>query len=282
MSADATAVIAMTDAIGGPPLCCVPAVSGSPYPYLPLARLLDDQPVVALEAPGFEDDRPPAGSLAELSAGYVEALRQARPGPAYALLGWSMGGVVALDMAHRLRRAGARVPALILVDSALPTAMRHPVGLHRVARFVVDLLAAGGVDTAAVASVLATLPVDTRPGAAFAALGRAGVLPEDLDGPFLDSRYRLFEAHLSALIAHRPVEGYPGPVTVVRAAETPADLMRWERIAGNVTQVVVPGDHYSIWRGGGLAALSTVVRRILHGIRRTDAASDPDEPHLDR
>ncbi|MFB9546562.1 thioesterase domain-containing protein [Micromonospora sagamiensis] len=247
-----------------PPLCCVPAISGSPYPYLPLRALVEaDQPVLALEAPGFDDGRPPAGSLPELAAGYLDSLRRARPDRAYALLGWSMGGVVAYHLAQRLRAAGFGVPALVLVDSIVPTLLRHPEGLARTTRFVVDLLATSGQPVEPARAVLAGLPAGSTPEGAFTALSRAGVLPDDLDHSFLLHRYALFDAHLTALSRYRPTGGYDGPVTLVRAADSSAELMRWDGLATDVTEIVVPGDHYSIWRGEGLAALGRALRRCL-------------------
>ncbi|WP_285787577.1 alpha/beta fold hydrolase [Micromonospora sp. NBRC 101691] len=254
-----------------PALCCVPAISGSPYPYLPLAALLDaDQPVLALEAPGFEDDRPPAGSLPDLTAGYRDTLRRVRPDRAYALLGWSMGGAVAYHLAQRLRADGLDVPALVLVDSIVPTLMRHPEGSARTTRFVVDLLATSGQPVEPARVVLDGLPAGSTPETAFTALVRAGVLPEDLDHSFLLHRYALFDAHLTALSHYRPTGGYDGPVTVVRAAESPAELMRWDGLAADVTELVVPGDHYSIWRGEGLVALGRALRRCLPGTDTDD------------
>ncbi|MEU4567517.1 alpha/beta fold hydrolase [Micromonospora sp. NPDC023956] len=258
-----------------PALCCVPAISGSPYPYLPLAALVDaDRPVLALEAPGFDDDRPPVGSLPELTAGYLDTLRRARPDRAYALLGWSMGGVVAYHLAQRLRAAGFDVPALVLVDSIVPTLVRHPEGLARTTRFVLDLLATSGQPVEPAAAVLAGLPAGSTPEAAFTALSRAGVVPDDLDPSFLLHRYALFDAHLTALARFRPTGGYDGPVTLVRAADSSAELMRWDELASDVTELVVPGDHYSIWRDGGLAALGRALRRCL-----SDTDTDPDDDH---
>jgi len=70
--------------------------------------------VWALQAP---PDLP--GTLEELAAGHVAALRAAQPEGPYHLAGWSFGGAVAFEMAHQLHRSGAAVAPLVLLWTAL-------------------------------------------------------------------------------------------------------------------------------------------------------------------
>jgi thioesterase domain-containing protein len=110
-----------------PPLFCVHASSGSAYSYLELARLLGaDRPVYGIEAPGFDGDREPVRSLPALSAEYTGTLRTFRPDGDFLLLGWSLGGIIAFDMARRLTAAGARVRQVVMVDVSVPRVAELP------------------------------------------------------------------------------------------------------------------------------------------------------------
>lgn len=60
----------------------------------------------------------------EMAAHYVAALRTARPDGPYVLIGYSMGGSVAYEMARQLRAAGADVSGLALLDTWRPDG--HP------------------------------------------------------------------------------------------------------------------------------------------------------------
>jgi len=51
---------------------------------------------------------------------YVEQIRNTQPVGPYSLLGWSMGGALAIDIAHRLESAGETVEFVGLVDTQLP------------------------------------------------------------------------------------------------------------------------------------------------------------------
>ncbi|WP_263404689.1 hypothetical protein [Salinispora vitiensis] len=39
--------------------------------------------------------------------------------------------------------------------------------------------------------------------------------------------------------------------------------MSWEGLATDVREEIIPGDHYPMWRGDGLVALSRAVRHTL-------------------
>ncbi len=102
----------------GAPLFCVHPVSGLAWCYAGLADVLRDRPLYGLQATGE-----PASSLATLARRYVEQVRSVQPDGPYHLLGWSLGGNIAHEMAVQLREAGAEVATLALLDSLPPDAV---------------------------------------------------------------------------------------------------------------------------------------------------------------
>lgn len=259
-------IVPLRPVTGTLPLYCVHPVSGSVFPYLPLAPLLGpEQPVYGLEAPGYDDDRPPVALLPELSARYVEEIGHHAGGQPLCLLGWSMGGAIAYDMACRMRAAG-RAPALvILVETLVPKPMPVPDDRLLLVLFAADL--AGRADAGAQREIEAALGgLPTRPAGAFGALADAGLIPGEIDQETLSRHFALFRAHLVALYGYRAAEGYPGPVVAIRGDRSPAAGRSWTDLAPDMTEHTVPGDHYSIWHEG-LAELGAAVRRSLRSIR---------------
>lgn len=61
-----------------------------------------------------------ARSLESLAATYVRELRRVRPRGPYRLAGYSLGGLVAFEMAQQLRDAGETVESLLLLDATPP------------------------------------------------------------------------------------------------------------------------------------------------------------------
>lgn len=248
-----------------PPLYCVHSASGSAYPYLPLAGLLDGRPVVGIEAPGYDGDGLPPADLRELADEYVRTVEEDCPERELCLLGWSMGGSVAFAMAQRLQARGYRVPLLVLVDAQAQDGGPVPSASRVLVRFATDLLTEAGLarPAALAAGVLGDLPPEAPTVTAWPLFHRAGLLPEELDAETLDHRFEVFRRNVTALHANRPEPGYPGRVLVVEASESAPGTLRWTDVAHDVRTVTVPGDHFSIWRGPGLTALGAAVRDAL-------------------
>jgi thioesterase domain-containing protein len=100
-------------------LFLVHAIGGTVHPYAPLAtRLAPDFAVYGLQAPGLAPGSAPAASLDAMADAYLAAIRSAQPeGGPYRLSGWSMGGLVAYELARRLEQDGEKVDALVLLDA---------------------------------------------------------------------------------------------------------------------------------------------------------------------
>src|SRR5262249_14241404 len=77
--------------------------------------------VLGIQAAGVEDDAAPETSLARMASRYVTALRARAPEGPYLLGGWSMGGVIAFEMARQLVEAGQDAPWVFMVDCSVPT-----------------------------------------------------------------------------------------------------------------------------------------------------------------
>ncbi|GAB3130605.1 hypothetical protein GCM10027289_15460 [Tsukamurella serpentis] len=102
---------------GVDPLYCIHPAVGLAWNYLGLAGELDPSiPIIGLQAPGISYPMPPADSVKELARSYVRSIRTARPTGPYNLLGWSLGGLIAHEMAVELRELGEKVN-LALMDA---------------------------------------------------------------------------------------------------------------------------------------------------------------------
>jgi amino acid adenylation domain-containing protein len=250
------------------PLFLVHPVGGDVLAYAALARHLDpDQPVYGLRSRGLADGEEPAATVEEMAADYLRALREAQPAGPYRLGGWSMGGVVAFEMARQLESAGEAVETLALIDSYLPAlhGRAAPVDERvRVRTFAADLglppeaLELAGEEDGG--SHLHRVLESAR---------AAGLLPADVDAGRLERLYAVFGANLAALYAY-PAKPYGGTVLLLRAAEHDAaetESAGWERIArGGVELHAVPGSHFTLVREPQAAALAAVLGRRLDGL----------------
>ncbi|CNG71421.1 linear gramicidin synthetase subunit D [Mycobacterium tuberculosis] len=129
-----------------PPVFFVHPAGGLAWPYLQFQRHLGpDQPVYGLQARAFTRSELPE-SVEEMAADYLEQIRAVRPAGPYHLAGWSLGGLVAYEMAVRLQAAGESVGLLALIDSYRGQDL---AGDQR--EILHELLQGIGVDAAAIA-----------------------------------------------------------------------------------------------------------------------------------
>jgi thioesterase domain-containing protein len=99
-----------------PAIFCIGALNGEVILFRRLAlELGPDQPLYGLQPFSLVDH---LATVETLAASYIEQLRQFGEPRPFCLLGYSFGGLVAAEMAHQLRKAGAEPPILLLIDAA--------------------------------------------------------------------------------------------------------------------------------------------------------------------
>ena len=230
---------------GSPAFFCVTPSASSALCYAALARHMGaSRAFHALEAAPLPD-HVRAADLPRIAAGYVAALRARQADGPYLLGGWSLGGLIAFEMARQLQAAGAEVAQLVLMDSVAPHARPNPY----------------------------LRPQDRDE------LRRqlcAGLLPEDADQADLEARVNLYAAHLDAAAGYAP-EPAAVAITLLRARDLPEpaegqplpDLLRdealgWRRHALLPVAVqTVDGDHLTMLREPHVRQLAARLRERL-------------------
>uniref|UniRef100_UPI003139A298 amino acid adenylation domain-containing protein n=1 Tax=Pseudomonas sp. TH05 TaxID=2796371 RepID=UPI003139A298 len=108
---------------GRAPLFCLHAGFGTVFDYEPLARQLDQQrSVYGLQCRMQLDRDWTDESLSAMAIDYAQYIRQKQANGPYHLLGWSLGGPLAVLVTHELEKQGQDVQFLGLVDSFIPSA----------------------------------------------------------------------------------------------------------------------------------------------------------------
>jgi thioesterase domain-containing protein/acyl carrier protein len=267
----------------GTPFFCVHAAGGMAAAYLRLARRLDDRPFYGVQARGLAPGESPDGSVEEMAARYLEAIRKAQPRGPYLLGGWSVGGTVAWEVARRLRDAGEEVALLALVDSWAPVGGARP--LPDDADLFALLAADLGVSTEPATLTrfrdeLRALPPDARLARFGEWIRQAEPGLPGLDGDELGRRLAVYRATARAAADYgaRPCAV---PVTLFRATRSAAwpsgDLspeawegdprLRWRELtAGELDVRQVPGTHHSIVVGEDVEGLAAALRSALAAV----------------
>lgn len=242
-------------------LFLVHGMGGHVLVFTPLARRLAGVArVYGIESVGRSDRGNRDVSVDQMAHRYVGEIRQLQARGPYRLGGYSMGGVVALEVAGRLVAAGEQVALVALLDCDLTQIAREPMG-DRAIEFVSRAL---GVDppvclpyeqleegVAAMSSAIAA-----RDGATCISTGQL----RDYVQVYLDNE--------QALQGHR-LTPYNGVVHLYYSQEGPhagippskaLELLGWSSYLDAEVTVVfaVPGDHWTI--------LSSQVEHLEQGL----------------
>ena len=119
--ADPALVTVLNSSADTPVLWCPHPVTGRTTGYQALAASLEGQwQVRGLQSRSFLESGWFDPSLSEMVERYYRTVRQAQPEGPYYLLGWSMGGAMSMELAHRLEQAGEEVAFVGLLDTYVP------------------------------------------------------------------------------------------------------------------------------------------------------------------
>ena len=108
-----------------PPLFVIHGVRGNVLSFYGLVTYLgNDQPLYGIQAQALVKDEPALLKLQDMAMYYIAEMRKVQPTGPYNLLGYSFGGIVAMEMAQQLKSSGEKVGLLGMLDSKSPDYMK--------------------------------------------------------------------------------------------------------------------------------------------------------------
>ena len=231
-------------------LAVIHPVGGNILCYRELIELLPPGVrVLGLQSPGDGSPR----RLEALAASYVDALCNQADGPGRVhLLGWSMGGVIAQEMARQMEARGMAPANVTMIDSwmaASPGGSGPRLeGEALLRNFLRDLLA--GQPLPDDLARLAHLDEQQRPAAIVEALRQSGIGSSiaALSAGELKSLLDEYRANYDALVDHAP-QATATPTRLFRASRTldfPLLVPFGVPGAGSLEVIDWEGDHFSV------------------------------------
>ena len=100
------------------PLFCIHSTGGHTLLYKHLAvQLGPDQTVYGLQSQGTDGLRPILGRVEDMARLYVKTIRETHPNGPYMLLGYCVGGSLALEIAQQLKELGEEVALVAMLET---------------------------------------------------------------------------------------------------------------------------------------------------------------------
>ena len=242
---------------GSPPVFMIHGLGGNVAGLLSMTRRMTyPGAVIGIQARGLAGKDPALTTVEAMAAEYLKEVKARQPDGPYNLCGYSFGGLVAFEMARRLRDSGDEVALVGLFDTMM-SPLRWPLrSWLSIVRGQVVQFAAG----------VTTRPIHTLPAAAWKMGCRAGAR---LRGFLKSAPIRVLKVEASALIAsarYRP-GFYQGELTLFTPADRvpglPSPQAIWCKHAGALSIVEIAGAHWTMFSAPNAESASASLTHCL-------------------
>jgi thioesterase domain-containing protein len=107
----------LKDGNEAPPILIAHGLSGTVQVHKLAKHIQTDQPVYGIQAKGVDGKEEPFDRIEDMASYYIDELDEILPEDSYILVGYSFGGLVALEVAQRLQQKGKKIPLLVFIDT---------------------------------------------------------------------------------------------------------------------------------------------------------------------
>lgn len=252
----------------GPSLYCFHPLGGSIARYADLVDILDDeQAVYGIQSVGLAAGCEPDQTIEEMSLRYAEEIAAHAPTGPVVLLGYSLGGTLALETARQLRGRLTHDPRLVLIDVTPEfAAMEASLTAY-------DALANSALGLGLDVKPLAGMSREDALLAIRSAAAQKGALPRSFSLERLRKFAEVCEVNDRAASAYRP-SYLPTDLVLFRSSAgygLPYDL-GWSRYVNDVLTYTLDGDHHEIMETEGLTIIARRLEQILREAGRRELA----------
>lgn len=248
------------------PVFLIHGLGGNILEFFDFVRSLETpRAIYGLQARGTDGAEAPCSSIEEMAHFHAEAIKALQPRGPYILVGYSLGGLVALEMARYFSEIGDNVSLLVMIDS-YPALQFAPLGQR---------LGVYSRKFRHYASRLIRLAINNRiphvsrrsdqsQNALQADVGHAE-FPAPVGIAFTPAMRLVQEGAMNALKYYKP-RPYPGRIRFVQAASAlhfPEDPEKvWSKFVGQFEVETVLGDHHELLTTH-FQSLANVISRYL-------------------
>jgi acetoacetyl-CoA synthetase len=250
-----------------PPILIAHGLDGRASFSLLAKHIRTGHSIYGIQAKGVDGMAEPFDCIEDMAKFYLDALREVQPRGPYILIGYSFGGLVALEMAQRLSEGGENVALLVLVDAYphpryLSPGQRLRLIARRTRRHISEMKQRPTRE--AIRYFMRGIERRSR-----LSSGRSpgDHLPETCRLSFRRTIQHVHDRAFVAFRRYRP-RFYRGKIKFVKAEvnfyfpDDPAAV--WGKLADELEVETVPGDHLELVRDG-FENLAAALTRYVRG-----------------
>ncbi len=245
---------------GNHSILCIPGAGANVASFTDLASALGQNwRVQACQSRGLDGVNIPHSTVPAAAAAYLNALKKSHQAAPIHLLGHSLGGWIALEMALQLQENSCTVASLTIVDSSVPDADRVKLREYNRAETLIQMAhlfeLAAERPLGLLLADIETLSAQQQLELLHERLVRVQLMPPRSRPDTLRGPVRLFEMGLR--MSYQPQSTFFGKTRLVLVSDTELDnaanetkfmnsIEGWRRFAPNLIPWRGPGNHITI------------------------------------
>jgi amino acid adenylation domain-containing protein len=266
----ASSLVVFHDNNSKPPVFMVHPSGGSVHWYADLARQIGpDQPFYGIQARGIHGEADPHTEIKEMAAFYVDAIKSRQAHGPYMIGSWSMGIIIAYEIAQQMQRMGEKVALLAMFDQG-------PFLPNEVPKDSAEFLQ--GMFNGRIEFPLDTLrqmEYEDQLKFVLKTIKKANMISKFVRLSQFRKYVEVLRSQMDAWTDYK-LTTYPGKVALFRSSERDHDDghgwdLGWNKVAlGGVEVHEVPGNHNTMLHEPHVVALAARLKECIEKVMASD------------
>jgi len=253
----------------GKSVYCVHPAGGLLTAYGDMVSQLKNFNVFGLQARGLEADEIAIDTIEAMAVDYIRCLKHHQPNGPYTLIGYSMGGVVAYEMAIQMKHKGEVIEKLVLIDPSEISSSYQQSGESLILMdFVVEILGQQSIKLMQYKDEIDKAEDHKKINIILDKSKELGLLSQEVNTQYLNRLYDVFKTNIKALGKYH-AKPYSDKINIFFNDDditTENKNRRKEWVSLNVNNTFIQtlkGDHYSIMKDKQVLPIIESIENIL-------------------
>jgi len=226
-----------------------------------------DFPVYCFQALGFNEGEKPYTKIEDMAAHYINSMQSIQDEGPYILGGWSMGGLIAYEMAQQLLRQDKNISMLVVFDTWI-SVNRHYVkeGAEALLQNLFPNLKLSLDEIDHSSDNYSDYFTDEELDLILENAKKSNFISSEFGVAQVERYFKVFKTNAMAMLAYKP-DIYQGSMIIFRAKELLTDydpVIEWSNlVSGGIEIYSVPGHHFTMLKEPNVQELSRQLREVL-------------------
>lgn len=240
-------------------------------PFQTLAKFFDgDQPIFGLQSKGMDGALTHYESVEEIAASYIAEIRENSPSGEIILAGYSLGGIIAFEMARQLSGSDIRVKHLFLLDSYATFARDRNGPKNKLFNKIYTEYHKKSFDLKLLVrhpGILKDIKVKSFDKKLTKLLVNLGVKTSPSENPILLRINKIKAMHLAACRNYSP-KFYPGEIILLRARLRTKyffdpETLGWNGYSSSIRIIDIDGMHSELFSEPNEDKLAAAIKQVM-------------------